>query len=113
MPVRSTDIRQRLVMRMDPAVFRRAWARFRRWMVRPRPGLSGRPRRSGAATVLDERALYPRLSGTPLDTERAEICAELAELEQRALRQLAEAQENLDKVRAMQKRAGCPRTPVH
>lgn len=92
---------------MQTVVFRRAWARIKRWMERPRA------RRSGPATVLSEQALFPRLSLSPVEAERAEICAELAELEQRALRQLAEAQENLDKVRAMQKRAGCPRTPIH
>lgn len=41
------------------------------------------------------------------ERERHEICTELAEMEALALRQLAEAQENLEKIRALQKRAGC------
>jgi len=98
---------------MDAVTLRRAWARFKRWMARPRSRSVRAASALVSAKVLHERSVFPRLSMGPKDSELAEICAELAELEQRALRQLAEAQENLDKVRAMQKKAGCPRTPVH
>ena len=53
------------------------------------------------------RGFASSLTSEQLEDERNEICAELADMEATALRQLAEAQENLEKIRALQKRAGC------
>lgn len=81
------------------------WAMLRGFFFRP-----GRPVNPDAHRFPD--TLRPAIGEPAPGTdqtggERTDICSELADMEATALRHLAEAQENLEKVRALQRKAGC------